>query len=127
MSLNLQAIGLFIFGLGLTPLMVVQETLVSHLSTSAHIGISLALGLVSGKSSAFIASLVSFPLADHFGDAVPFIVAVLLCSGSFLANWTRLARGWGKEAGEAAVHGKRMVEWAGIRSLGDVYWVYIFL
>jgi hypothetical protein len=94
---------------------------------SQHIGISLALGLVSGKSSSFISSLVSLPLADKFGDAVPFAGAVLLCGASFSVNWMRLGFGWGKEAGEAAVHGKRMVQWAGIRSLGDVYWLYIML
>ncbi|EIW68617.1 hypothetical protein TREMEDRAFT_69096 [Tremella mesenterica DSM 1558] len=125
--LNIMTLGLFVFGLGMTPLAVVQETLLSHLSPSHNLGISLALGLVSGKSSSFISSLVSLPLAKKFGDWMPFTLAVILCSVSFLGNALRLLFGWGSEAGEAAVKAKRRVSWGGVGSLGDVFWVYILL
>ncbi|ORX33514.1 major facilitator superfamily domain-containing protein [Kockovaella imperatae] len=115
--LVLMSIGLFIFGLGLTPLMVVQETLLSHLSASHHLGFSLALGLVSGKSASFLSSIVSLPLADKYGDTAPFIVAVALCIVSFVINLIRLG----------GHHPARNVSWPGIDVFGDVYWVYIFL
>ena len=105
--------------------MVVQETLVSHLSPSHNLGIALALGLVSGKSAAFLSGLVSLPLADRFGDAVPFTLAVLLCAMSFIMNWLRLQYGWGKYEGREVV--KKKVEWQRLDQLGDIYWVYILL
>lgn len=125
--LTLQTLGLFIFGLGVTPLSVVQETLLSHLSPGNHLGISLALGLLSGKSASFVSSLVSLPLADAFGDAVPFGLAVLLCGLSFAANAARLAFRWGAGSGEAPVKEKRKVSFAAASDLGDVFWVYILL
>ena len=104
-----------------------QETLVSHLSPSHHLGISLALGLLFGKTSSFISSLVSLPLADKLGDWAPFTLAVVLCFGSFAGNAMRLLLGWGRDAGEASVKEKRQVKWGGVDLLGDVFWVYIFL
>lgn len=119
---------MFTFGLGTTPLSVVQETLVSHLAPSHHLGLSLALGLVSGKSSSFISSLVSLPLADRFGDLMPFAIAVTLCSLSFIGNWLRLLNKWGMEDGrDALVKEKRRVSWGGLGDLGDVFWLYILL
>lgn len=119
--------GLWIFGLGVTPLAVVQETLVSRLSPSNHLGISLALGLVSGKLASFVSSLVSLPLAERYGDVTPFGISVLLCAMSFGANMARLKCGWGSEVGEGEVKEKRRFSWSGVTKLGDVFWVYILL
>lgn len=118
---------MFTFGLGTTPLSVVQETLVSHLAPSDHLGLSLALGLVSGKSSSFISSLVSLPLADRLGDLMPFGIAVSLCLLSFLGNGLRLLNKWGMDGHPKQVHDKRTISWGGIGQLGDVFWVYILL
>lgn len=119
---------MFTFGLGTTPLSVVQESLVSHLAPSAHLGLSLALGLVSGKSSSFISSSVSLPLADRLGDLAPFAIALVLCLLSFVGNGIRLVMGWGMEEGrQALVEEKRRVSWGGVGDLGDVFWLYILL
>jgi len=123
-ALTLQTFGLFIFGLGVTPLMVVQETLVSHLTPKGHLGISLALGLVSGKSASFISSLISLPLAAKYGDFMPFAIAVVLCGASFTLNLVRLHKKWGIFA---QVSEKRRVQWGGQGELGDVFWMYILL
>jgi len=89
---------------------------------------SLALGLLSGKSASFVLSLISLPLANKVGDLAPFAVAVVLCALSFVGNWLRLSLGWGKGDGrEVQVKEKRKVSWGGIGSLGDVFWVYIIL
>jgi hypothetical protein len=124
----MQTLGMFTFGLGTTPLSVVQETLVSHLAPSHHLGLSLALGLVSGKSSSFVSSSISLPLADRFGDLAPFVVAVSLCLLSFCGNGLRLMMKWGIEDGrDAVVKEKRRVSWGGVGDLGDVFWLYILL
>jgi MFS family permease len=125
--LVIMTLGLFIFGLGVTPLAVVQETLVAHLSPSKHLGISLALGLVSGKMASFVSSLVSLPLAEGYGDQAPFGLSVLLCLMSFSANGSRLAFGWGREDGSGDHVGKRRFSWGGVSRLGDVFWLYILL
>lgn len=120
--------GLFIFGLGVTPLAVVQETLVSRLSPSKHLGISLALGLVSGKMASFISSLVSLPLADKWGDQAPFGLSVVLCAGSFAGNAARLYYRWGENVeGDSAGPRRKEISWGGVGTLGDVFWVYILL
>lgn len=119
---------MFIFGLGTTPLSVVQETLVSQLAPPRYLGLSLALGLVSGKSSSFISSLVSLPLADRFGDLMPFAIAVSLCCLSFLGNWLRLLRKWGSETGRPDTdRAKHRASWTGIYDFGDVIWIYVLL
>jgi MFS family permease len=123
----LMTFGLFVFGLGVTPLAVVQETLVSRLAPSNHLGMSLALGLVLGKLASFVSSLVSLPLADGYGDTAPFGLSVLLCAASFAGNMARLAFGWGRDAGEGMVKEKRKFSWSGVSRLGDVFWLYILL
>jgi hypothetical protein len=97
----------------------------SQLSPSTHLGLSFALGLVSGKSSSFISSLVSLPLADRFGDIAPFGIAVVLCAISFSGNAMRLLLGWGEEG--SASHAAKEMKWGGLRGLGDVFWLYILL
>jgi MFS family permease len=119
--------GLFVFGLGVTPLAVTQETLVARLSPSKHLGISLALGLVSGKMASFVSSLVSLPMAERYGDQAPFGVSVILCLLSFSGNAARLVFGWGRSQDEGVHDGKRRVSWGGVGRLGDVFWVYILL
>ncbi|KAL1408441.1 hypothetical protein Q8F55_005253 [Vanrija albida] len=127
-SIVTMAFGLFLFGLGMTPLMVVQETLIARLSPGGHLGLSLALGLVSGKTASFISALVSLPLAELGGDKAPFLVALLLCAGSFVANLARLGFGWGAEkTSDVGPHAKRIVKWDGLSRLGDVFWLYILL
>jgi MFS family permease len=126
----LQSFGLFIFGLGVSPLAVTQETLLSHLAPSTRLGLALALGLLLGKFSSFVASLVSLPLANTFGERAPFYAAVLLSAVSFGMNLARLANGWGLLVNEdGAVQEKeevkKIVKFGAIARLGDVFWIYI--
>lgn len=116
--------GLWVFGLGMTPLMVVQETLLARLSPGGHLGLSLALGLVSGKSSSFIAALTSLPLASWGGDGAPFAVGLLLCTLSWLFNLLRLSFHWGENP-NVQERAARVVKWDGLSRLGDVFWVFI--
>ena len=53
-----QAWGCFLFGLGTSPLAVVQETIICRFFDRKGLGISLALGLVAGKLSALKPTIV---------------------------------------------------------------------
>jgi hypothetical protein len=126
-AIAVMALGYFLFGLGSTPLMVVQETLLARLSPGGHLGLSLALGLVSGKTASFIASFTSLPLAEAGGDTAPFAVGLVLCIISFSANVLRLGFGCGaaQTRDAAEVSPKRIVRFDGVSRLGDVFWAYI--
>ncbi|KLT39988.1 MFS general substrate transporter [Cutaneotrichosporon oleaginosum] len=128
-AIAIMALGYFLFGLGSTPLMVVQETLLARLSPGGHLGLSLALGLVSGKTSSFIASFTSLPLAEAGGDTAPFAVGLALCIISFSANVLRLGLGCGADQTRdaAEVSPKRIVRFDGVSRLGDVFWMYILV
>lgn len=117
-------LGLWVFGLGMTPLMVVQETLLARLSPGGHLGLSLALGLVSGKSSSFIAALTSLPLASWGGDGAPFAVGLILCTLSWFFNILRLMFHWGENP-NMPERAARIVKWDGLSRLGDVFWAFI--
>lgn len=126
-QLFIMTAGLFVFGLGVTPLAVTQETLVARLSPSKHLGISLALGLVSGKMASFVSSLVSLPMAEKYGDPAPFGLSVILCLLSFSGNAARLAFKWGNDEEDGLQPKRRRFSWGGVNRLGDVFWVYILL
>ena len=80
------ALGMFIFGLGVSPLAVVQETIIVRFFKSHGLGISLALGLVAGKGASFVSARTSYPLAQHFGPHAPFYAATGLAGFSFVES-----------------------------------------
>ena len=62
------ALGMFVFGFGVSPLAVVQETIIVRFFKSHGLGVSLALGLVAGKGASFISARTSYPYpngSDH--------------------------------------------------------------
>ena len=146
------AFGMFIFGLGVSPLAVVQETIIVRFFKSHGLGVSLALGLVAGKGASFISALTSYPLSQRFGPSAPFVASATLTAFSFTVNlvyvfaskWLIRESGTELEASElnaeaqsraAAAQGisteaealkevakKRMVYLRDITKLGDVFW-----
>lgn len=144
-------LGVFIFGLGISPLSVVQETIIVRFFHSHGLGVSLALGLVAGKGASFVSARTSFPLSESNPHS-PFVVATLLAAGSFSINLVYLfmSKWIAKEAGlemEAAeipssedrvmlevvseeealrkVAEKRKVRLGDLMQMGDVFWMYI--
>lgn len=85
-SVRIMALGLFIFGLGVSPLAVVQETIIVRFFKAHGLGVSLALGLVAGKGASFIAARTSYPLSEHFGQHAPFYASTFLAALSFTVN-----------------------------------------
>jgi hypothetical protein len=80
------ALGMFIFGLGLSPLSVVQETIIVRFFKGHGLGVSLALGLVAGKGASFVSARISYPLTEKFGPHAPFYVATGLAGLSVAVN-----------------------------------------
>jgi len=80
------ALGLFIFGLGVSPLAVVQETIIVRFFKSHGLGVSMAFGLIAGKGASFLAARTSYPLTEHFGPRAPFYVATSLATLSVVIN-----------------------------------------
>ena len=78
-------LGEFIFGLGISPLAVVQETIIVRFFSRHGLGVSLALGLVAGKGASFVSARISFPLSE-WNPHAPFIVSTLLATFSFCVN-----------------------------------------
>ncbi len=154
-SARIMALGMFVFGMGVSPLAVVQETIIVRFFKSHGLGVSLALGLVAGKGASFISALTSYPLSQRFGPHAPFYAATILSAFSFTINLIYLsASKWlvresGTELEPSEIHAeaharaastpgisseaealeavakKRMVNLRDITKLGDVFWAYV--
>ncbi|CAA7266460.1 unnamed protein product [Cyclocybe aegerita] len=153
-NIRLMALGLFTFGLGISPLAVVQETIIVRFFKSHGLGVSMAFGLIAGKGASFVAARTTYPLTEHFGTRAPFFVATSLAALSVLINllYISLSRwlidGAGAElevpdiSDEARrrqsvsiseaqalekVAEKRKVHLRQVTKLGDVFWAYVAL
>ncbi|KZP30883.1 MFS general substrate transporter [Athelia psychrophila] len=151
-SVHLMVLGMFVFGLGISPLAVVQESIIVRFFQHHSLGVSLALGLVAGKGASFVSARTAFPLSE-WNPHAPFVVATLLAALSFAANLVYLASSkWlAREAGvalEAAemsaedaqaeldqplsadealrtVAAKKRVRLGDLVRMGDVFWTYM--
>jgi hypothetical protein len=148
-SLRLMVLGMFIFGLGVSPLAVVQETIIVRFFSKHGLGVSMALGLVAGKFSSFVSARTSYPLSQNFGTHAPFYAATTLSGLSFIVNiiyiisskWLITESGTELEAAEIheearrvsvrnlseaevldKVAQKRKVNLKDITKLGDLFW-----
>ena len=151
-SVRVMTLGMFIFGLGVSPLAVVQESIIVRFFKDHGLGFSIAIGLVAGKASSFISARTSFPLSERFGPRAPFYAATLLAAFSFMMNLVYLAASkWfvkssGTELEASELHAeaqaiqaesvseaealkqvakKRKVHLRDITKLGDVFWAYV--
>ena len=84
-------VGLFIFGLGVSPLAVVQETIIVRFFKSHGLGFSMAFGLIAGKATSFISARTSYPLTQRFGSHAPFYISTFLAFLSVLVNLVYIA------------------------------------
>ncbi|KAI0793483.1 major facilitator superfamily domain-containing protein [Abortiporus biennis] len=109
-SVRLMAFGMFVFGFGVSPLAVVQETIIVRFFKSHGLGVSLALGLVAGKGASFVSARTSYPLSQKFGVHAPFYAATTLAAISFCINLVYLSaskwlvRGAGAELEASELH-----------------------
>lgn len=139
-SVKTMLFGMFIFGLGISPLAVIQETIIVRYFKNHGLGLSLALGLVAGKGASFISARVAFPLSQWSPHA-PFYASTFLAGFSFIVNlfylWYEkwIAGEIGAEAEDAGrlseqealheVSEKRKVRLGDLLNMGDIFWLYI--
>lgn len=141
--------GMFVFGLGVSPLAVTQEAIIVRFFKSHGLGVGLAFGLVAGKTASFVAARTSYPLSERYGPHAPFIVATALAGFSVIMNtvfisasrWLVTGTGIELEANEIEdearkrasfslseaqaleeVAKKRRVDLSEVTKLGDVFW-----
>ncbi|KAJ3814523.1 major facilitator superfamily domain-containing protein [Lentinula aff. lateritia] len=153
-NIRMMAFGLFIFGLGVSPLAVVQETIIVRFFKSHGLGVSMAFGLIVGKGASFVSARTSYPLTEHWGSHAPFYVATFLAAMSFFVNLLYImsskwfvdgacaeleAADISEEAKLRSRHNmseaqalekvarKKMVNLRDITKLGDVFWAYVGL
>jgi hypothetical protein len=126
-SVRTMAFGMFVFGLGVSPLAVVQETIIVRFFKSHGLGVSLALGLVAGKGASFISARTTYPLAERFGPHAPFIAACSLAGFSFVVNliylsaskWLIRGSGTELEASELRAEANSHVREGTVESLSE--------
>ncbi|KAI9445172.1 major facilitator superfamily domain-containing protein, partial [Lactarius indigo] len=143
-DVKLMTVGMFIFGLGISPLSVVQETIIVRFFKSQGLGVPMALGLVVGKAASYISAHTSYPLSERFGSHAPFYVAVILAAVSFgvnllyasIAKWLTSEVDAEPEASDTHIakrlpapvqdaHPSNGVKLRHLTGLGDVFWAYI--
>jgi hypothetical protein len=113
--------GLFIFGLGVSPLAVVQESIIVRFFKSHGLGVSMAFGLIVGKGASFVSARTSYPLTEQWGTHAPFYVATFLAAMSFLVNLCYImASRWLVEGASAELEAADISEEAKIRSLHNM-------
>ncbi|KAJ8522536.1 hypothetical protein ONZ45_g902 [Pleurotus djamor] len=153
-NIRLMALGMFVFGLGVSPLAVVQETIIVRFFKSHGLGVSMAFGLIVGKGASFVSARTSYPLTERFGSRAPFYVATGLAALSVIVNLIYiLASRWlvdgagaeleaadiDEEARRRSCHDigqaqalekvaeKRRVHIKEVTKLGDIFWAYVGL
>jgi hypothetical protein len=133
-------------------LAVVQETIVVRFFRRHGLGVSMALGLIAGKASSFVAARTSYSLTEYFGSSAPFYVATVLTGFSVGVNLVYIACSrWLVDGAGAELEApdlmhdarqtartdtakslalketaeKRKVRIAEIANLGDLFWSYV--
>ncbi|GAA5946322.1 hypothetical protein JCM3765_000197 [Sporobolomyces pararoseus] len=119
--------GLLLFGGGISPVSVVQETIIlsNNTSTSRSVGRSVALGLVLGKTSSFLAGASSDWL-HSISPRMPFVAATLFAAISFSASlvYARTESSLSSRVA-APVHKHQPINLASYSNFGDPFWLYI--
>lgn len=148
------ALGMFVFGLGVSPLAVVQESIIVRFFHGHNLGMSMAIGLVVGKAASFVSARTSYTLAERYGRYAPFYVATSLALFSFLVNlvyivvskWIIDETGTELEASEMErearrvsaydtmeaealerIAKKRQVHLSDLLEMDNVFWAYVAL
>jgi len=135
-DVKLMTVGMFVFGLGISPLSIVQETIIVRSFKAQGLGLPMALGLVVGKTASYISANTSYPLTERFGPHAPFYVAVVLAAASFGVNLLYVSTAKWLEtevetetevvklhpAPTQEIHTSRRVNLGHLIDLGDIFW-----
>ncbi|KAG9301257.1 hypothetical protein G9A89_012640 [Geosiphon pyriformis] len=135
-KISAMIIGFGIFGMGLAPLTIIQETIIVHFFQGNGLGFALATGLTMGKLASFMASVLAVPLSmtQPLTYRAPFFVATLTCFVSWIMNIVYLLLlkhaddRKNKNQDGAALHQvveKKTMHWSAIFDLSNMFWWYL--
>jgi nitrate/nitrite transporter NarK len=118
---------------GISPLALIQETLVVQVFEGQYMGLAVALGLVVGKATSFIASLTTVPLAlrSSFGYVTPFIVSTALTFFSVVLNiifvvaFSRPSATSLLSKAESHIRAHKKVAMKDIYAMSGLFWFYL--
>jgi MFS family permease len=118
---------------GISPLALIQETLVVQVFEGEYMGLAVALGLVVGKAASFIASLTTVPLAlrSYFGYVTPFIVSTSLTFFSVVLNiifvvaFSRPSATNTLSKAESHIREHKRVAMKDIYAMSGLFWFYL--
>ena len=118
---------------GISPLALIQETLVVQVFDGESMGLAVALGLVVGKATSFVASFTTVPLALYtpLGYRAPFIVSTSLTFFSVLLNilfvtaFSHPAHTGTLTSAEAHIKQHKRVAMNDIYAMTGVFWWYL--
>ncbi|GBC00504.1 hypothetical protein RclHR1_03880014 [Rhizophagus clarus] len=129
-------VGFIVFGMGLAPLTIVQETIIVQFFQGSGLGFALAVGLTLGRLASFVATVLAVPLSlmEPLTYRTPFIVATATCAMSWIMNIIYVyilkhadnRRNHNKE--NAVLHSvveKKAVHWSAIFDLSDIFWWFL--
>ena len=136
--------GLCLFGLvspffrsngssGISPISLIQETLVVQVFDGESMGLAVALGLVVGKGTSFISSFTTVPLALYtpLTYRTPFIVSTSLTFFSVLLNivfvraFSRPSKTNTLNNAEAHIRAHKTVSMKDIYAMSGLFWFYL--
>ena len=120
---------------GISPLALIQETLVVQVFEGERMGLAVALGLVVGKSAAFISSFTTVPLALYtpLSYRAPFVVATSLTFVSFLLNivfvvaFSRPSNAGTLNNAEAHIRAHKTLSMRDIYAMSGLFWFYLIV
>jgi nitrate/nitrite transporter NarK len=120
---------------GISPLALIQETLVVQVFEGESMGLAVALGLVVGKSSSFISSFTTVPLALYtpWSYRTPFILSTSLTLISFLLNivfvisFSRPTNTATLSNAEAHIRSHKTVAMKDIYAMTGLFWFYLLV
>ena len=118
---------------GISPLSLIQETLVVQVFDGESMGLAVAVGLVVGKLASFIASFTTVPLALYtpFSYHAPFMLSTFLTLLSFLLNvvfviaFSRPSATNTLSNAEKHIRAHKSVSMNDIYAMSGVFWFYL--
>ncbi|RIA81959.1 major facilitator superfamily domain-containing protein [Glomus cerebriforme] len=135
-KVGLMIAGFIVFGMGLAPLTIVQETIIVQFFQGNGLGFALAVGLTLGRLASFVATVLAVPLSlmEPLTYRTPFIVATATCAVSWIMNIVYVyilkhadnRKNHNKEG--VALHSvveKKAVHWNAIFDLSDIFWWFL--
>ncbi|KAH9811873.1 membrane protein [Melampsora americana] len=121
-------LGYLVTGLGISPVAIVQESIVLAYFSKGLRGKSMGLSLLLGKLGSWVASIIAVPLSSSdWGPTSPFAVSLILCLGSVLSavTFTKLLRTSTTRA--PLTLPRSVVRLKDTLSFGDLFWLYVLL